>query len=287
MTISSATLDGPIPVASATPQPGPAPLPPTEERLPTPLVAPGQASEPRPLPAADWQAFRDGRPSPAPLPGQGAPDTLDSLPAPRVGPGAYESWADIPASRRELSPAYRYPGSGPVKVAFFDADGTLRGTKSGKAFAENTEDYRVLPNVGDRLAELARQGYLIAIVSNQAGVEAGHLTLEQAEHDMNHSVHLIAGEGGVVHWYDYAEVSDDNRKPNLGMARRLDQFVRHCFGEQAAIDWSASFMVGDASWKKGEARPDGTPGTDFSNSDRRFAENAGLTYHDARAYFGW
>ena len=57
--------------------------------------------------------------------------------------------------------------------------------------------------------------------------------------------------------------------------------------EGVVIDREVSFMVGDAAYKESEIRPDGRPGFNFSNSDRRFAANAGLMFYEPQDFFGW
>jgi hypothetical protein len=50
-----------------------------------------------------------------------------------------------------------------------------------------------------------------------------------------------------------------------------------------------AFMVGDSGYKKGVdgPHPDGRPADDFSNSDRLFAENLNVPFHEPTDYFGW
>ena len=69
--------------------------------------------------------------------------------------------------------------------------------------------------------------------------------------------------------------------------------VKEKYGAAAKIDKSQSFMVGDSAYKKasahepGDTKPDGTPGTHFSNSDRLFAENYGVKFIEPTDFFGW
>lgn len=198
-----------------------------------------------------------------------------------------------PKSRRTLSESFR-PGPGSkVRVAFFDADSTLRVSLSGSVSANHPTDAMLLPEVAAKLSELNRQGYLVAVVSNQGGVASGYITLETADGALQHTLNLLQDEGAVVHYYDFAENRDHDRKPQIGMAQRLELEVREKLGK--SIDWESSFMVGDSAWKrKHDVEPDGTPGSDFSNSDRRFAENIrehylaeSFGFSHPRDYFGW
>src|SRR4051812_25862946 len=99
--------------------------------------------------------------------------------------------------RQHLADTWKPPSSGPVKVAFFDADDTLRETKDGRVL--------LLPNRADALRGLARDGYLIAIASNQGGIAAGHVSAADVDAGFIETVRLIKAGGGDVHWLDYAD----------------------------------------------------------------------------------
>lgn len=196
--------------------------------------------------------------------------------------------------RRTLVNDFRPPGVGPLRVAFFDADSTLRVSRSGSVSANGPRDVMLLPGVPARLAALAAEGYLIAVVSNQAGVADGHVSLETADRALRFMARLLARQGGRVHYYDFAEARDGFRKPATGMADELARVVQATLGQ--AVDWRGSFMVGDSAWKqRKDLEPDGTPGEDFSNSDRLFAEAVraarqvpgGFAFHHPRDFFGW
>ncbi len=163
-----------------------------------------------------------------------------------------------------------------LRVAFFDADNTLRNTHSGKPSPHGRADLIVYPHCFARLKELGDEGYLLAIVSNQAGIELGHISRAEVEEAMQATLHSYAEKGVTFNYYDYAELYNDDRKPEPGMAWRLERQLQLA---GYAINWSASFMVGDAAWKRGQdLRPDGTPGKDHANSDRRFADNIAMKH---------
>lgn len=184
-------------------------------------------------------------------------------------------------SRRKLL-SYFKPNAAKVKVAFFDADDTLRTAKSGGPSASGPDDVLILPNRAAKLRELNRQGYFVAIVSNQGGIPK-RVSLENADLALLRTVALLGEQGATVDYLDFADKWDEDRKPEVGMATRLNEFLKKKFG--AGIDWENSFMVGDAAYKKGEVQPDGEPGDDFTNSDRLFAENLKIEFFDAEEYF--
>ena len=180
-----------------------------------------------------------------------------------------------------------------VKVAFFDADSTLRVSKSGTVSANHPDDYIILPGVVDYIRHLNSQNYLVVIVSNQGGVSRGLVSLEVADTALwNLTVDLFE-LGAIVHYYDFAENYDDNRKPDTGMAKDLEVALREHFGSEVVIDKENSFMVGDSAYKRArrgkpaDRRPDGRLGFNFSNSDRYFAENYGVDFFEPQKVFGW
>lgn len=200
---------------------------------------------------------------------------------------AKKSCCAVPRARRTLD-AYGCPaGDKLIPVAFFDADSTLRISRSGSPTASEIDDVYVLPFAARTIAKLNKKKMLVAVVSNQGGVAAGHETLETAEGALLFMIKQLYKIGGKVNYLDLAEAKDENRKPETGMATRLDGLLSEKCGR--GIDWAKSFMVGDAGYKEGVdgPHPDGRPADDFANSDRGLAENLGIPFHEPTDYFGW
>ena len=186
--------------------------------------------------------------------------------------------------RKFLSEGYSTRGS-MVKVAFFDADSTLRVSLSGSVSANNPTDVMILPFVAERIAELNEKGYLVMIVSNQGGV-GRQITIETADGALKYATELIAKQNpkAKFHYIDFADKKDEFRKPESGMADLLEKKLKE---KGLRIDWKKSFMVGDSAYKKGDTRPDGKEGSHFSNSDRLFAEKLRIPFFEPNDFFGW
>lgn len=193
---------------------------------------------------------------------------------------------------------FKNPESGLIKVAFFDADSTLRIAPSGSVSANTPTDVRILPNVPETLKMLAENNYLIYIVSNQGGVASGNVTCEIADSALHFTAQEIKRLGGTVNGYDFAESSNEMRKPNIGMITKLEEILKKQFGETARIDKINSFMVGDSAFKKEDkGKPADermnlktlkiTKGTHFSNADRLLAQNYGIFFYEPTDFFGW
>jgi len=125
-------------------------------------------------------------------------------------------------------------------LCLFDKDGTLVETKSGKPFPK-LGDQRLIPGVKERISALALTGSIIAVTSNQAGIEKGYKSLEDAIAEFQELMQLLPEvsacyfcpnfsgskcfyvnkEGRVVavheQWKKYSDLIGRFRKPNPGM----------------------------------------------------------------------
>ena len=184
---------------------------------------------------------------------------------------------------------------GKVKVAFFDADSTLRVSKvEGKFTATGRDDVFILPHVADGIAKLNREGYMVVIVSNQKGIASGMISLPDAEAALCLTAKLIHDYNpeATFHYIDFAEGGDEDprRKPALGMATDLEVFLKT---KGLSLDKAKSFMVGDSAYKrnKDQALADknqfNKPGTHSSSGDREFAINLQVSFFEPSDFFGW
>jgi histidinol-phosphate phosphatase family protein len=119
----------------------------------------------------------------------------------------------------------------------------------------------LLPGVKETLAPM--RDHLIFVVSNQAGIKRGRLTLDQVEAALQN---LDAALGGILTGWRICphdnEDGCDCRKPRAGMITEL--------ADIHGVDLKASTMVGDQA------------------SDAETARNAGLgRFVYARDFFNW
>ncbi len=131
-------------------------------------------------------------------------------------------------------------------IVFFDRDGTLI---EEVGYLRDPAAVRILPGAAEALRALAAEGYLLAVVSNQAGLARGKFT--RAEMDAVHREFVSAfGREGVV--FDAVEYCPhhpdgsvetyrrgcDCRKPGTGMAERILAALR-------VPDSVPRYLVGD------------------------------------------
>lgn len=202
------------------------------------------------------------------------------------------------------------------KALFLDLDGTVIVTKSGKTFAKDKDDWQFNKNVLARIEEYVDKGYYIMIVSNQGGIEMGHVSLNDFRQKLRRIVNDIIVTTGVPfsrvgHRFSVTNNPEDFfRKPNPGMAYDLALAyilnLKDCImvGDASGLARSKEMIFRDLSspseWSRGDgshvafkelddiSENLGNTGylikRDFSNSDAMFAKNAGMGYIDIETF---
>ncbi|PAA61689.1 hypothetical protein BOX15_Mlig031906g2, partial [Macrostomum lignano] len=177
---------------------------------------------------------------------------------------------------------YTTPGCLPSrKIAGFDMDGTLITTQSGRVFAKDLADWKVIyPQVPGRLKSLVAEGYKVALFSNQKGVEVGKVRVE----DLKVKIERVSARLGAPMQVFLSVRGQRYRKPCTGMWHLLE---RDEFNAGLRPDPAESFYVGDAAGRPAETGK-GRSGrkADFSCSDRLFALNCRLSaFHTPEEFF--
>ncbi len=129
-------------------------------------------------------------------------------------------------------------------AVFMDRDGTLNVSNKpdGSYLPVNKpEDLVLFDQAKDGLAELTKQTDLLKIlVTNQGGIGAGFMTVEQLKEIDNKMLQDIRSAGGDIDAIYFASSNDKTdplRKPNPGMLLKA--------AEEHGIDLTKSYMVGD------------------------------------------
>lgn len=158
-----------------------------------------------------------------------------------------------------------------IEVIYADLDGTLIRPISGHTFPMGIWDMQIKFSVLDMIREI--QPKCLLIITNQGGIEQGFVDKRNFEFKMEYIRRSIEEYTGVTTEYSYCISNDKNnkyRKPNIGM---VDSLMRKMIKRgivENDISTDSILMIGDASGKEGQ----------FSDSDKRCAENAGLRYMD-------
>ena len=158
------------------------------------------------------------------------------------------------------------------KVLFCDLDGTLIETISGETFPKGIWDMRLKFKVLDAIKKLNPK--YILIVSNQGGIESGFVYAHHFRIKSEYIAKAIWEYCDCKCYAMYCETNDKSdpyRKPNTGMLENLIE--RYVGGDFDDIK-QKSLMIGDASGKEGQ----------FSDSDKKTAENFGIDYMDVNDF---
>ena len=154
------------------------------------------------------------------------------------------------------------------KVIFCDLDGTLIETISGETFPKGIWDMRIKLDVLDAIKKLNPE--YVLIVSNQGGIESGFVDTHDFNSKCEYITRAIRESSGCECYAMYCDTnnkSDPYRKPNTKM---LETLLEDYVGDDFDFIKQKSLMIGDASGKEGQ----------FSDSDKKTAENFGIDYMD-------
>ena len=154
------------------------------------------------------------------------------------------------------------------EVIFADLDGTLIETISGDTFPKGIWDMKLRFDVLDAIKKLNPE--YILIVSNQGGIERGFVDSGHFTTKLNYICKSIEEYCKCSCYGTYCttnNISYHYRKPNVGM---LDYLTELYVGDDFDNIKPKSLMIGDASGKEGQ----------FSDSDKKTAENFGIDYMD-------
>ena len=154
------------------------------------------------------------------------------------------------------------------KILFCDLDGTLIETISGATFPKGIWDMKFRFDVLDAIKK--QNPEYVLIVSNQGGIESGFVDAQKFQTKLSYIIKAIDEYCDCECYAIYCATnneSDPYRKPNTKMLKTL---LEDSVGDDADYIKQESLMIGDASGKEGQ----------FSDSDKKTAENFGIDYMD-------
>ncbi|MFC2061891.1 D-glycero-beta-D-manno-heptose 1,7-bisphosphate 7-phosphatase [Elusimicrobiota bacterium] len=123
-------------------------------------------------------------------------------------------------------------------AVFIDRDGTIN---EDLGYVGKVKDLKFIPGVMDALRKLRRAGYLLIVVTNQAGIARGYYTERDYIKVNEYFLKSLKDEGVIIDRVYYCPHHPDAgcscRKPNPGMIRKA------C--SELNIDLERSFVIGD------------------------------------------
>lgn len=164
-----------------------------------------------------------------------------------------------------------------TRIAGFDFDNCLCRTSMNQSTSSWSLKYS---NVYSKLHDLHQRGYKIVIFTNESlerfkNADPIRKTVTKKCARLEAfcdgfpdptPIHVLVAVRGT------SKQSHPCRKPNRGM---WDYLIREHVGNVIDVDTAASFYVGDAAGRA----------TDFSDSDKQFAENVGVTFYTDNDFF--
>lgn len=158
------------------------------------------------------------------------------------------------------------------KILFADLDDTLIKTKSGETFPKGIWDMEFRFDTLNAIKKLNLD--YILIVSNQGGIESGFVDAYNFRSKSEYIARAIREYCGCECYAMYCTTNDKTdlyRKPNVGM---LENLLESYVGDDFDYIKQKCLMIGDASGKEGQ----------FSDSDKKTAENFGIDYLDVEEF---
>jgi len=171
-------------------------------------------------------------------------------------------------------------------VAAFDMDHTILRPLGGRTHPKDEDDWQFMnePALKAKLKGLVSEGKCIVLISNQGALERAEDRLKGLENKLQRVQRALGLP--LAFYAGYGKVSRF-RKPAPGLWEQLTaDFMQRGVG----VMKRESFFCGDAAGRpeggknwKGTAKKD--QAKDFSDSDRRFAINAGVDFFTPEQFF--
>ena len=131
-------------------------------------------------------------------------------------------------------------GDNADRFVLLDRDGVINEDRPGSVRSES--DFVFLPHAPEAIAELNHKGYRVLVVTNQACVGRGELTLDELERIHKSMLGDVRAAGGEIERIYVCPHTDeeecDCRKPRPGLLTR----AQRDFGFEPSQTW----MIGDA-----------------------------------------
>ena len=126
---------------------------------------------------------------------------------------------------------------------FLDRDGTIN---HDSGYIKDPSEVVLLPGVSEGIKKLKNEfGFKAIVVSNQAGVAKGIMTIADVEAVNVRINNLLKKYGTEVDAFYYCPFHPDFDPPEKSICRKPSPFMIVQAAEEQAIDLSRSYMIGD------------------------------------------
>ncbi|MFA7229302.1 MAG: HAD family hydrolase [Melioribacteraceae bacterium] len=131
------------------------------------------------------------------------------------------------------------------RAIFLDRDGTIN---HDPGYIKDPSLIVILPGVAEGIKKLKEEfGYKMIVVSNQAGVSKGLMTIEDVDAVNSRVNELLLSQGASIDAFFYCPFHPDNDPEEKSICRKPSPFMIVQAAEEFKIDLSQSYMIGDKS----------------------------------------
>ncbi len=126
---------------------------------------------------------------------------------------------------------------------FLDRDGTIN---HDSGYIKNPSEVVLLPGVSEGIKKLKNEfGFKTIVVSNQAGVAKGIMTIADVEAVNVRINNLLKKDGTEIDAFYYCPFHPDFDPPEKSICRKPSPFMIVQAAEEHGIDLSKSYVIGD------------------------------------------
>lgn len=132
-----------------------------------------------------------------------------------------------------------------MKIVFLDRDGVINRYPGHGDYVKKVKDFHFMPGAKEAIRRLTQEGFIIFVISNQACVGRGIITLDKLSRINAKMIRGVESAGGrikkVFYCTHHPDEGCDCRKPGIGNIKKamstLGKTIRQAQG---------SFFVGDS-----------------------------------------
>ena len=130
----------------------------------------------------------------------------------------------------------------PTPAVFLDRDGTINIEKN---YLYRIKDWEWVPGAEDAITQLNKAGFLVVVVSNQAGIARGYYTEQNVNELHNHVSTELMCKGGKIDAYYFCPHHDEYGENQSCECRKPKPLMILEAATALNIDLSNSWLVGD------------------------------------------
>lgn len=131
------------------------------------------------------------------------------------------------------------------KAVFLDRDGTIN---VDTGYVKDPKDVKILPGVIEGIRKLKELfGFKIVVISNQAGVAKGLMTINDVEAVNNKIKEIFKNDNVEIDAFYYCPFHPDYDDEEKSKCRKPSPFMILKAEEELNIDLKKSYMIGDRS----------------------------------------